>query len=90
MAHYIKRLYLSFFALAVTVMVAGCAEKPAVVPLEPPASTSATYAGEIQPLFDNRCIACHGCIGSPCNVKLSSFRGLERGGVWKEPLLVTF
>ena len=90
MAHYTKRLYLSFFALAVTVMVAGCAEKPAVVPLEPPASTSATYAGEIQPLFDNRCIACHGCIGSPCNVKLSSFRGLERGGFGKNPYSLHF
>ena len=71
-------------------MVAGCAEKPAVVPLEPPASTSATYAGEIQPLFDNRCIACHGCIGSPCNVKLSSFRGVERGGFGKNPYSMHF
>jgi len=38
------------------------------------------YASEIQPIFNRRCIACHGCLGSPCNVKLDSFRGVERGG----------
>jgi hypothetical protein len=44
-----------------------------------------SYAHDIQPLFNKRCIACHGCLGSPCNVKLSSFRGLERGGFGKNP-----
>jgi hypothetical protein len=38
------------------------------------------YAGAIQPIFNRRCIACHGCLGSPCNVKLDSFRGADRGG----------
>jgi mono/diheme cytochrome c family protein len=44
-----------------------------------------SYAHDIQPLFNKRCIACHGCLGSPCNLKLSSFRGLERGGFGKNP-----
>ena len=48
------------------------------------------YSEEIQPLFDNRCVACHGCIGSPCNVKLSSYRGLERGGFGKNPYSLHF
>jgi len=38
------------------------------------------YAKAIQPIFNRRCIACHGCLGSPCNVKLDSFRGVDRGG----------
>ena len=50
-----------------------------------PPGTSSSYAGSVQPLFDNRCIACHGCLGSPCNVKLSSFRGVDRGGFGKNP-----
>ena len=44
-----------------------------------------SYTDDIQPLFNKRCIACHGCLGSPCNLKLSSFRGLERGGYGKNP-----
>lgn len=31
------------------------------------------YAAANQPIFNRRCIACHGCLGSPCNVKLDSF-----------------
>lgn len=38
------------------------------------------YVDEVAPIFTSRCIACHGCLGSPCNVKLDSFRGLQRGG----------
>jgi hypothetical protein len=25
------------------------------------------YTRDIQPIFNNRCVACHGCLGSPCN-----------------------
>jgi len=39
----------------------------------------------VQPIFNRRCIACHGCLGSPCNVKLDSFRGVDRGGFDKNP-----
>jgi hypothetical protein len=44
------------------------------------ASSTPDYVQHVQPIFNHRCIACHGCLGSPCNVKLDSFRGLERGG----------
>ena len=87
------------FILAFFVLTLGCSndtsvaatkpsEKIATLKTEPAAS--ATYNNEIQPLFDNRCIACHGCIGSPCNVKLSSFRGVERGGFGKNPYSLHF
>ena len=52
---------------------------------EIPAPTSPSYLEHVQPIFDARCIACHGCLGSPCNVKLGSFAGLERGGYHKNP-----
>ncbi len=57
----------------------------AAAPESPRPGTSATYASEIQPIFDNRCIACHGCLGSPCNVKLSSFEAVDRGGFGQNP-----
>ena len=43
------------------------------------------YGTEVQPIFNRRCIACHGCLGSPCNVKLDSFRGVDRGGYEQNP-----
>ncbi|MBK1617651.1 hypothetical protein CKO42_04130 [Lamprobacter modestohalophilus] len=53
-------------------------------PAQPERSSDAgntpDYVDDVQPLFNSRCIACHGCLGSPCNVKLDSFRGLQRGG----------
>lgn len=53
----------------------------------PPATLAEApdYATEIQPIFNRRCIACHGCLGSPCNVKLDSFRGVDRGGLALNP-----
>lgn len=44
-----------------------------------------SYGSQVQAIFDRRCIACHGCLGSPCNVKLDSFRGVDRGGFGDNP-----
>lgn len=53
--------------------------------VEEPRLASVSYLKDIQPIFDHRCIACHGCLGSPCNLKLSSFRGVDRGAFGKNP-----
>lgn len=37
------------------------------------------YAREVQPLFDNRCVACHSCFNAPCQVNLQGYEGFERG-----------
>ncbi len=37
------------------------------------------YREKIRPLFENRCIACHSCYTSPCQLNLSSYDGFERG-----------
>lgn len=78
-------LILGFAGLAPT----GSAETPASS-AHAASEASDLYTEEIQPLFDNRCIACHGCIGSPCNVKLSSYKGLERGGFGDNPYSLHF
>ena len=33
----------------------------------------------IQPIIENRCVVCHGCYDAPCQLKLESMAGLERG-----------
>lgn len=43
------------------------------------ASTKNKYQEVIQPIFDSKCIACHSCYNAPCQLKLTSFEGLQRG-----------
>ncbi|SHO49781.1 fatty acid cis/trans isomerase [Desulfopila aestuarii] len=38
------------------------------------------YLAEIKPILDKRCVVCHSCYNSPCQLKLSSYEGLDRGG----------
>lgn len=49
------------------------------------ASSPPDYLSDVQPIFNKRCVACHGCLGSPCNLKLSSFRAVERGAFGENP-----
>jgi hypothetical protein len=66
--------------------LSGCGEKGnAVAQTVPAPSASPDYTTDIQPIFNRRCIACHGCLGSPCNVKLDSFHGADRGGFGVNP-----
>ncbi|MBW2714213.1 MAG: fatty acid cis/trans isomerase, partial [Deltaproteobacteria bacterium] len=37
------------------------------------------YWTEVKPVFENRCVVCHGCYDAPCQLKLSSIEGVERG-----------
>jgi hypothetical protein len=37
------------------------------------------YLGEVKPILDRRCVVCHSCYNSPCQLKLSSFEGTDRG-----------
>jgi len=38
-----------------------------------------SYDDEVQPILNRRCVVCHGCYDAPCQLKLSSPEGLNRG-----------
>jgi hypothetical protein len=38
-----------------------------------------SYYQDIKPILDSRCVACHACYDAPCQLKMSSFEGLDRG-----------
>ena len=38
-----------------------------------------TYQQHIKPIFDNRCVVCHGCYDAPCQLKLTNWDGVARG-----------
>ena len=77
-----RRTSLVVSAVVIGALVAGWALRS-----PRPSSPAAThipadpeYAAIIQPLFDRRCVPCHACFDSPCQLTLQSFEGLDRGG----------
>ncbi len=67
--------------LAAALFLTGCAafqQAPPPVIVSVP-SRSIDYLGEVKPILDRRCVVCHSCYNSPCQLKLSSFEGTERG-----------
>lgn len=39
----------------------------------------AEYLQHVKPVLDTRCVVCHGCYDAPCQLKLSSPEGIDRG-----------
>ncbi|HYQ70591.1 MAG TPA: fatty acid cis/trans isomerase, partial [Gammaproteobacteria bacterium] len=73
--------------LMLPVLVAGCMQRTAVTGKTPerPVSPVQTYSytRDIQPILEQKCIACHGCYDAPCQLKLTSAAGLLRGATKK-------
>ncbi len=42
-------------------------------------SSPIKYSEHIQPIFTEKCVACHACYDSPCQLNLGSAEGLQRG-----------
>ena len=55
----------------------------ATAPLPPVAINVPTrridYLKEVKPLLEKRCTVCHSCYNSPCQLKLDSYEGIDRG-----------
>ncbi|RNC71452.1 MAG: peptidylprolyl isomerase [Desulfuromonadales bacterium] len=66
-------------ATLLVVFLAGCASK-ALPPVSVKIPTRAIdYQKEVKPVLDKRCTVCHSCYNSPCQLKLDSFEGADRG-----------
>jgi len=67
------------FIFLFTLLFTACSVKP----LEPisfeTVNKEISFTKDIKPILDNRCVSCHSCYNSPCQLKLSSYEGLERG-----------
>ena len=69
--------------LVAAMLIAGCATK-ALPPVEYPVpSRLIDYLTEVKPILDRRCVVCHSCYNSPCQLKLSEFEGVDRGATKK-------
>ena len=73
--------YTIAIVLAITglfMFIACAAKAPKPVVFQTP-TRHVDYMKEVKPLLDRRCAVCHSCYNSPCQLKLDSFEGADRG-----------
>ena len=69
--------------VVLSAFVSGCAVKALPpVTVRVPARTI-DYLSEVKPILDKRCTVCHSCYNSPCQLKLDSYEGADRGATKK-------
>lgn len=72
------------FILLSLMVLAGCAaQEPIGIKIDIP-EKRIDYLSKVKPILDSRCVVCHSCYNSPCQLKLSSFEGLDRGATKEE------
>jgi len=71
--------YRIVFATVLIVLVAACAAKAPLPVLVQMPTRHIDFLKEVKPLLDRRCAVCHSCYNSPCQLKLDSFEGADRG-----------
>jgi hypothetical protein len=75
--------YTIAIALLIVGLVVACATQvPLPVVFQIP-TRHIDYIKEVKPLLDRRCAVCHSCYNSPCQLKLDSFEGADRGATKK-------
>jgi Fatty acid cis/trans isomerase (CTI) len=77
--------YTIALGLAMAGLFVACAAKaPAPVPVPFQITLRhIDYLNEVKPVLDRRCAVCHSCYNSPCQLKLDSFEGADRGATKK-------
>ena len=66
-------------ALFAAIFFGGCSyDPPPPVPVKRD-NAKIDYLSDVKPILDKRCVTCHSCYNSPCQLKLSSFEGADRG-----------
>ena len=69
--------------VALLLLLVACGSPPDVrypaAQLNLSQSESGKAWSDAQAVFENRCVVCHGCYDAPCQLKLGSFEGIERG-----------
>lgn len=51
--------------------------RPRQLPIDSPLAQN--FRQQVMPILEKRCVVCHGCYDAPCQLKLSSAEGIDRG-----------
>lgn len=74
----ISFLFFVPFVILLT-LFSGCSA-PTIAPVTPKLQQlHVNYLEDVKPILDKRCVTCHSCYNSPCQAKMSSFEGVDRG-----------
>ena len=77
-------LYRAIAAMSILLILSACESKKPLEAAEAEVNASAespiSFLKDIKPILDARCVVCHSCYNSPCQLKFSSYEGLMRGG----------
>ncbi len=83
-------LRVTVFSLPLLLLAACMYNRPPAV-MVASTTTSVNFLTDVKPILDRRCVVCHSCYNAPCQLKLSSYEGLDRGAskkvVYKGPRL---
>jgi len=83
------RSWLLVGALGFAASIGACSSRGALTPddlrveyglLDSTPATPLDFEAKVRPILDRRCVVCHGCYDAPCQLKLSSLAGIQRGG----------
>lgn len=66
----VHRLLVGLFALLISGVALGQA---------PQSSSAISYTRDVQPIFTEKCVACHACNDAACQLNLGSAEGVQRG-----------
>ncbi len=66
-------------ALLASIFFSGCSYDPPAPIQVKRMDKKIDYLTDVKPIMDRRCVTCHSCYNSPCQLKLSSFEGADRG-----------
>ena len=80
--HIYKYIFFVFF-----IFFTACSVKPLKPIVVKAVDREIDYQKDIKPILDKRCVSCHSCYNSPCQLKLSSYEGLDRGVTKEEVYL---
>jgi hypothetical protein len=53
---------------------------PSAFDKRPAPGAAVSFERQVRPLLERRCVVCHACYDAPCQLKLTSWDGIARGG----------
>ena len=71
---------LVFFAFASAILLMSCARQTPPPPVIEVPAEPVSFLADVKPVLDKRCVVCHSCYNAACQLKMSSFEGVDRGG----------
>lgn len=78
-----KALLLSILVASVSVLsflaydFQSSTDEPALKPEK--VNHESIYIADVKPILETRCVVCHACYDAPCQLKLGSYEGIQRG-----------